>query len=374
MKYYCIAGEASGDLHGSNLVKALLQEDEAAQIRGWGGPKMQAAGATIVKDYKELAFMGFVEVALNIRTILGNFKACKTDILAFAPDVLILIDYPGFNLRMAKWAHQQGIRVYYYISPQLWAWHSSRVKQVQAYVDRMFVILPFEEDFYRQYGVEVDFVGHPLLDALDAVEKEDGFIERHGLSDQPIVAILPGSRKQEIQRKLPVMTAVAAQFPGYQFVIAGVSSQDAALYQQYSRADVPVIMDDTYQLLLHSSAALVTSGTATLETALLGVPEVVCYKGGALSYQIGKRLVNVDYISLVNLIMEQELVTELIQDAMNPKQVAAALQHILTTDHAAYLQEQYALLRAKLGGVGASQRAAALMVKKLSESQQKTKD
>lgn len=374
MKYYCIAGEASGDLHGSNLVKALLQEDTAAQIRGWGGPKMQAAGADIVKDYKELAFMGFVEVALNIRTILGNFKACKQDILAFQPDVLILIDYPGFNLRMAKWAHQQGLKVFYYISPQLWAWHSSRVKQVQAYVDRMFVILPFEEDFYRAYNVEVDFVGHPLLDALDRIEVDPEFRTRHNLSEKPIIAILPGSRKQEISRKLPVMTAVAPQFPDYQFVIAGVSSQEASLYQQHSRGELPVVVDDTYQLLLHGEAALVTSGTATLETALLGVPEVVCYKGGALSYQIGKRLVNVEYISLVNLIMEQELVTELIQREMNPKRVGEELAHILQPEKAQYLKQQYKVLREKLGGVGASTRAAQLMVKKLREGNGKTKD
>lgn len=334
---------------------------------------MVQAGAEIVKDYKTLAFMGFVEVALNIRTILGNFKACKQDILAFQPDVLILIDYPGFNLRMAKWAHQQGIQVFYYISPQLWAWHSSRVKQVQAYVDRMYVILPFEEDFYRQNKVEVDFVGHPLLDALDKLEVDPAFRERHQLTDQPIIAVLPGSRQQEISRKLPVMTAVAPQFPSHQFVVAGVSSQDESVYQQYSRGDAPVILDDTYQLLLHSEAALVTSGTATLETALLGVPEVVCYKGGALSYQIGKRLVNVDYISLVNLIMEQELVTELIQGEMNPKRVAEELTRILQPDQAQHLKEQYQVLRDKLGGVGASQRAAQLMVKKLLEAKGKTK-
>lgn len=345
-----------------------------AQIRGWGGPKMQAAGAEIVKDYKALAFMGFWEVALNIRTILGNFKACKQDILAFQPDVLILIDYPGFNLRMAKWAHQQGIKVFYYISPQLWAWHSSRVKQVQAYVDRMFVILPFEEDFYRQHNVEVDFVGHPLLDALDKIEVNPVFRARHQLTDKPIVALLPGSRKQEISRKLPVMTAVADQFSDYQFVIAGVSSQEASLYRQHSRDELPVVVDDTYQLLLHSEAALVTSGTATLETALLGVPEVVCYKGGALSYQIGKRLVKVAYISLVNLIMEQELVTELIQGEMNPKRVGEELARILQPGKVQYLKEQYKVLRDKLGGVGASQRAAQLMVKKLRQGNGKTKD
>lgn len=367
MKYFFIAGEASGDLHASNLASALLREDSAAQLMGWGGPRMQAAGVEVLKDYKSLAFMGFAEVVRNIQTILNNFKACRADIRSFQPDVLVLVDYPGFNLRMARWAHRQGIKVFYYISPQLWAWHSSRVKQVKAYVDRMFVILPFEKAFYAKHGIAVDFVGHPLLDALNQLEPDPHFFSKHQLTQKPVVALLPGSRKQEIQRKLPVMTAVAKFFPDYQFIIAGVSYQDPSLYTQYTTGEVPVIVDDTYQLLMHSDAALVTSGTATLEAALLRVPEVVCYKGGALSYQIGKRLVNVPYISLVNLIMEEEVVKELIQGHLNTNQLKDALRHILQPEVQQLLKDKYALLRKKLGGMGASARAAQLMVKYLKE-------
>ncbi|MEL7252076.1 MAG: lipid-A-disaccharide synthase [Bacteroidota bacterium] len=372
MKYYLIAGEASGDLHGSYLVRALKEEDPQGEFRCWGGDLMAAAGADVQKHYRELAFMGFVEVLLNIRTILRNFKLCKADILAYQPDALILIDYPGFNLRMAKWAKARGIRVYYYISPQIWAWHTSRVHQIKANVDRMFVILPFEEPFYQKYNVEVDYVGHPLLDAIADRSADEQFRSRNGLTEQPIVALLPGSRKQEISRMLDVMLSTADQFPDYQFVIAGAPSQDRAYYdqllQQYGTpANVSLVENQTYELLQEAKAALVTSGTATLETALMRCPQIVCYRGSSISYAIAKRVIQVKYISLVNLIMDSPLVKELIQDEFNTAQLTTALEELLQEKEQQRLAEGYAILHKKLGEGGAAKRCAGLINTYLSE-------
>jgi len=363
MRYYVIAGEESGDLHGSNLLKQIGKLDAQAQFRAWGGDRMQSAGAQLVKHIHELAFMGFVEVLMNIGTILSNLKFCKTDLLQYKPDVLILVDYPGFNLRIAEFAHQNGIKVFYYISPQLWAWKASRVKKIKKYVDEMFVILPFEENFYRQFDYKVHFVGHPLLDAIDDFDK---VAVPSALKDQDdIIALLPGSRKQEIERMLPEMIKVANLLPQYTFVVAGVKNFGEENYHKLiSESNVRLLMGNTYSLLSLAKAAVVTSGTATLETALFDVPQVVCYKGGKLSYAIAKRLINVKYISLVNLILDKPAVKELIQQAMNSKQIVAALNALVDEKSNTYtaLKADYKLLKNKLGGEGASQRTAQIMV------------
>ena len=306
MKYYIIAGEASGDLHGSNLIKAIHREDQEANIRCWGGDLMEKAGANLVKHYRDLAFMGFAEVILNLRTILKNLKFCKEDIETFKPDAVILIDYPGFNLRIADFVKSLGIKVYYYISPQVWAWKKNRVHKIKQTVDRMFVILPFEKDFYKQFEMEVDYVGHPLL---DAIQKRDSSLERKQilrkdlqLSEQNLVAILPGSRKQEISKMLPIMLKQSKEFPDFQFVIAVAPSFELSYFKPFIQAykNVALVQNRTYDLLEISHAAMVTSGTATLETALFQVPEVVCYKGNPISYHIARRIVDIKYISLVN--------------------------------------------------------------------------
>jgi lipid-A-disaccharide synthase len=366
MKYYLIAGEASGDMHGSNLIKALRKLDADAQMRCWGGQLMQAAGADLVKHYKDLAFMGFVEVVKNLGTILKNIQFCKQNILDFKPDALILIDYPGFNLRIAAWAKTQNIPVFYYISPQIWAWHTSRVHKIKQIVDKMFVILPFEKDFYRKYDYDVDFVGHPLLDMIQNCQKPPNWLEKKGLNQQQIVALLPGSRKQEILSVLPEMLSVIQDFPTCQFVIAGAPSQPIALYHSvlaksgFKVDAIKIIQNETYSLLQHATAALVTSGTATLETALFNVPQVVCYKGGAISFAIAKRLVKLKYISLVNLIMEQEIVKELIQKDLNYLNLRHALETVFK--NRSEIQAEYVLLRQKLGNEGASERTAKLLL------------
>lgn len=371
MKYYVIAGEASGDLHASNLIKELKKRDEDAQLRGWGGDLMAEQGTDVVKHYRDLAFMGFIEVVLNLKTILNNMKFCKQDILAYQPDVLILVDYPGFNLRIAEWAHQQGIKVYYYISPQAWAWKENRVKKIKQFVDQMYVILPFEKDFYAKHNYEVDFVGHPLLDAIDNFKEIapdfETFCQNHELGAEPIIALLPGSRKQEISTMLPIMLKVAPKYPNYQFVIAGAPSQNAEVYAPFTQANnVHVVFGKTYNLLQQSTAALVTSGTATLETALFQVPEVVCYKGSWISYMIAKQLIKIKYISLVNLIMDQEVVKELIQGELNTKNITTELDAILPNGNKrAPLLKAYQQLKEKLGGTGASANTAELMLKTL---------
>ncbi len=367
-KLFIIAGEASGDLHGSNLVKALNKQHSSLQIQGWGGDLMQQQGVMLLKHYRELAFMGFAEVLANINTIRKNFEICKEQIIRFAPDAVILIDYPGFNLRMAKWIKQQGIKVIYYISPQVWAWKKSRVKIIKKYVDKMLVILPFEKDFYRQYHYEVDFVGHPLLDEIEAIQSTFDntlFAQEQGLSeDKPTIAVLPGSRRQEVSKMLPVMLQATRQFPEYQVVVAQAPSLPDDFLQAFTRSypNIKIIKNKTYQLLNIAHAALVTSGTATLETALFKVPQVVCYKGNFLSYLIAKNLVDIEYISLVNLILNKELVKELIQREMNVKTVAGELQKIIQPQKRSEILQGYDELIEKLGSKGASARAATIIL------------
>ncbi|MFY8182153.1 MAG: lipid-A-disaccharide synthase [Flavobacterium sp.] len=366
MKYYIIAGEASGDLHGSNLMKALYKEDTNADIRFWGGDLMQNVGGTLVKHYRELAFMGFAEVVMNLKTILNNIKICKLDIEKFNPDVIIFIDYPGFNMRIAKWAKERGIKTHYYISPQIWAWKESRIKDIKRDFDKLYVILPFEKDFYEvKHNFPVEFVGHPLIDAIHnrTVIDSESFRKEHKLDNKPIIAILPGSRKQEISKMLSVMLSVVDDFPEYQFVIAGAPSQEYSFYETFlNNKNIKFISNKTYDLLNNSHAALVTSGTATLETALFKVPEVVCYKGGWISYQIAKRIITLKYISLVNLIMDEEVVTELIQEECNPKRIKSELTKILDENHRKQLLKKYDDLEQKLGGIGASEKTAHLIV------------
>ena len=363
MKYYIIAGEASGDLHGSNLIRHLKLNDTEADIRCWGGELMQQQGAKLVKHYRDTAFMGFVEVIKNLGIIRKLFKFCHQDILDFQPDILILIDYPGFNLRIAKWAFEHYIKVFYYISPQLWAWHSSRVKQVKKYVSKMFVILPFEKDFYQKYQYEVDYVGHPLLDITTNYKTNTNFLSQNGLNEKPIIALLPGSRKQEIYSMLPIMLEMIDQFKDYQFVIAGALSQSAEFYQEIIKdKPVKIVFGKTYDLLDKSYAALVTSGTATLETALFKVPQVVCYKANALSYQIAKRLVSIKYISLVNLIADKLIVKELIQNELNTQNLTYELSQILDKTNRVNILSNYDQLIALLGNRGASEKTARLMI------------
>ena len=342
MKYYIIAGEASGDLHGSNLIKELKKIEPQTDIRCWGGDMMEQAGAVVVKHYKELAFMGFIEVLRNLRTIFKNLDFCKEDILQYQPDAIILIDYPGFNLRIAKWAHAQGFKVIYYISPQVWAWKEGRVKQIRECVDKMLVILPFEKEFYQKWNYPVEYVGHPLVEVVDNYKKQfagDAANETgqpiptqtQANLERPIIALLPGSRKQEILKKLPVMLETSRSFPDHLFVVAKAPGQEDDFYTHLLAPypNVSSVRNQTYSLLLKAKAACVTSGTATLETALFCVPEVVCYKGSSVSYQIAKRLIKVKYISLVNLIMDKLVVKELIQDELTPENLRRELNDLL---------------------------------------------
>lgn len=356
MKYYIIAGEASGDLHAANLIKQLKVIDPQAHFRAWGGDLMQVQGADVVKHYRDLAFMGFIEVAANLKTIMGNINWCKQDILQHHPDAIILVDYPGFNLRIAKWAKQQGIKVIYYISPQVWAWKQSRVEIIKRCVDLMLVILPFEKDFYNRFNYNVHFVGHPLLDAIE--NKPVG-----PKTDKPYIALLPGSRKQEITKMLPIMLSVMPYFPQFNFVVAGAPSQPESLYTPLLKGTgAKFVQGNTYTVLQNASAALVTSGTATLETALFNVPEVVCYKGSWVSYQIGKRLVKVKFISLVNLILDKPAVTELIQGNLTTHNLQKELDNIILNEaKRKKLLADYKELKEKLGGEGASARAAGIL-------------
>jgi len=330
VKYYLIAGEASGDLQASNLIKSLKMLDEDAKFRAFGGDLMQKQGAKIVKHYKDLAFMGVEDVLMNLRTIFKNIAFCKEDIKSYQPDVLILVDYPGFNLKIANWAKQNSIKVFYYISPKIWAWNQKRVHKIKKIVDKMFVILPFEKDFYKKFNYNVDFVGHPLLDAIKDIPKNDfsQFCKQNNLSDKPIIALLPGSRKQEISSMLQIMLTVVDDFPNYQFVIAGAPSQPISFYKKFNIKNLPIIENNTYQLLQNATSALVVSGTATLETALFNVPQVVCYKTGWLFYNLAKIVVKIKFISLVNLIMDKEIVTELIQNQLNTENLELELEKI----------------------------------------------
>lgn len=372
MKYYLIAGEASGDLHGSNLMKSILAADSEAEFRFWGGDQMAQTGGQPVKHIRDLAFMGFIEVFMNIRTILGNIKFCKKDIESFQPDALILIDYPGFNLRIAEFAHQRKIKVHYYISPQVWAWKQKRVFKIKACVDEMYCILPFEKDFYAQFNMDVHFVGHPLLDAIDQFQSRAltsiQFEEKYQIDKEKILALLPGSRKQEIKKKLPIMLAAAKSFDSYQIVIAGAPNIDTSFYQELAAGQsIKVIENDTYNLLNQSNLAMVTSGTATLETALFGVPQVVCYKGSWFSYQIAKRLIKVKYISLVNLILDRQAVNELIQQDLTRKNLVDELKRITKGETHDRLVEAYDELREILGKGGASKNVTSILLKKLKD-------
>lgn len=371
MKYYIIAGEASGDLHGSNLIKELKTLDKAANIRCWGGDKMESAGGTLVKHYRELAFMGFIEVIKNLRTIFRNLAFCKRDIIQYQPDALVLIDYPGFNLRMAEWARLQGLKVIYYISPQVWAWKENRVKGIKKNADKMLVILPFEKEFYKKWDYEVEYVGHPLVQVIDEfidmqqaskvkeTNSTEAFLPSGG---HPVIALLPGSRKQEIIKKLPYMLAVTGSFPEYQFIVAKAPGIEDNFYDELLAPykNVSSVINKTYYLLLEAKAALVTSGTATLETALFGVPEVVCYKGNSISFLIAKMLIKIKFICLVNLIMNKEVVKELIQDNLTVENITGELKRILfDKQKRKQLEEDYSALRNLLSkGGNASANAA----------------
>lgn len=367
MRYYIIAGEASGDLHGSNLIRSLKKEDLNAQIRCWGGDLMEEAGGTLVKHYKEMAFMGFLEVVLNLNTIFKNIAYCKTDIANFNPDIIVFIDYSGFNLRIAKWAKENGYRTNYYISPQIWASREGRIEKIKRDIDAMYVILPFEKEFYEdKHNYPVNFVGHPLIDAInnrpevdEATFRKTFEIDEH----KPIIALLPGSRKQEVQKMLSIMLSISKDFPDYEFVIAGAPSLDTEFYHSFLIGhNVKMVKNKTYDLLSLATAALVTSGTATLETALFNVPQVVCYKANWISYQIAKRIITLKYISLVNLIMNKMVVTELIQNDLNKKILTKELSAILSGTKREQILKDYMDLRQKLGGVGASKNAAKLIV------------
>ncbi len=361
MKYYILAGEASGDLHGSNLIKAIKKKDSSAQIRCYGGDLMQQAGATLVGHYKERAFMGFGEVISNLFKILKIIKNCKADIHDFAPQALIFIDNSGFNLRIAKWAKKAGFKTFYYISPQVWASRAGRVALIKEVVDEMYVVLPFVKDFYATYNYKVNYVGHPLIDAIASYTftKEELFRKEFGLDDRPVIALLPGSRKQEITKMLSTMLSVPEKYPQYQFVIAGAPSQDQSFYESLIHQDnVTLIQKRTYDILNISKAALVTSGTATLETALFKVPQVVCYKGSALSYAIAKRIIKLKYISLVNLVMDQLVVTELIQGNFTKERLLKEFEAIVNSSKREEMLSEYDLLEAKLGGSGASEKTA----------------
>jgi lipid-A-disaccharide synthase len=375
MKYYIIAGEASGDLHGSNLIREIRKKDGHAQIRGWGGDLMRNAGAEIVKDYRDLAFMGFTEVISNLPTILKNIKFCKSDILQFKPDAVIFIDYPGFNLRIAEWARKSGFKTIYYISPQVWAWKESRVKGIRANIDKMLVILPFEKAFFHKWNYETEYVGHPLVEVINRFKESPEAAQPPKiymgsgeviLPVLPLIALLPGSRKQEILKKLPVMLEASLVFPDFQFVVAEAPGQDSDFYDEILKKYPAAgrVRNQTYALLQHARAACVTSGTATLETALFGVPEVICYKGSSVSYQIARRLIKVKYISLVNLIMDRPIVKELIQDEMNVKNITAELKKLVSDEpRRTQLQKDYTELRELLSqGGNASEKAAELIV------------
>lgn len=367
MTYYLIAGERSGDLHGGNLVHAIHQHDPDAHCRAYGGEQMEAAGAVLVRHYREMAFMGFLEVAKNLRTIRRIMRECQADLLTQRPDVLILIDYAGFNLRMARFAKKHGIRVFYYISPKVWAWNPGRARNIKASVDRLFTILPFETAFFANYGYDVEYVGNPLLDALADFRPDPAFRQKLGLDTSPVIALLPGSRRQEITAMLPVMLAASRQFPTCRFVVGTVSNLPEALYDSLM-ADYPMVQrvsDSAYDLLHVATAALVTSGTATLETALFNIPQVVCYKTARWWYEIGKRILTVPFLSLVNLIADRSVVPELIHDC-TPERVGAELQAILpgganrNTQLAGYNE-----VRQKMGEPGASGRAGRVMVDEL---------
>ncbi len=379
MKYYLIAGEASGDLHGANLMRGLRKADPQAEFRFWGGDRMAEVGGTeaLVRHYRSTSFFGAVEVVRNLRTILSQLDQCKQDVSGYNPDVLILIDYPGHNLKMARYAKEHGIKVFYYISPKVWAWKSSRVKQLRRYVDKLFIIFPFEIEYFRERGIEAIYEGNPLMDSIAErtanLPPREEFFAAHGLSpDRPLVALLAGSRSSEIKNNLPPMAALARHEEGMQFVVAGVSWLDRAIYDRHA-GDAPLkyVTDSTYELLSYADAAVVTSGTATLETALIGTPEVVCYSFDPLTMWLARRVVKIKHISLVNIIMGREVVRELLQGEMSVENAGAELRRIMRGGEGhSQLMADYAELRAVVGEAGASDRFARRMVELLREEKQ----
>ena len=374
MKYYLIAGERSGDTHAAHLLRELKALDAAADFRYWGGDFMQAQGGHLVRHYRELAVMGFWEAATSLLKWRGFLRECQQDVLAYRPDVLILVDFGGFNLRVAAWAKTQGLRVFYYISPKIWAWNQGRVEKIKALVDKMFVILPFEAEFYQKFDYKVDYIGNPTADEVAAFRPDPEFMTRYQLDPaRRIIAVLPGSRKQEIEEMLHEMLAVLPAFQDYQFVVAAVSNLDRTYYQHFERNGIKLVFDQAYDLLSRASAALVTSGTATLETALFDVPQVVCYRTSGLSYLIARAVIKVPYISLVNLIVGRAVVPEFIQDDFSARNLLDELKRLLTDeDYIARQRAGYAELRRLLGRHQAARQAAALMVGYLAEAQLET--
>lgn len=364
MKYYIISGEASGDLQCSQLIHALKKLDSEGDFRAWGGDLMQKEGAVLVKHYRELAFMGFWEVVSHLPTILRNISFCKKDILRYMPDVIIYVDYPGFNLRIAKWAKNKGFKNHYYISPQVWAWKENRIKQMKATLDSLYVILPFEKNYFEQkHNFPVHYVGHPLMDKLSKYSRDPKFCEKNNLTPKkPIIALLPGSRLQEIRKMLPLFNKIAAKFKKFQFVVAGAPGIDPNQYTQFMKSNsLNFVHEKTYQLLLNSCAALVTSGTATLEAALLKIPQLVCYKCSPITYWIGKKVIRLKYISLVNLILEKEAVVELIQNDCTYEKLVVELETLLQKNSLEKMNQNYILLKEKIGGRGASEKTAKLI-------------
>ncbi len=364
MKYYLVTGEASGDLHGANLMKALKEKDTGAEFRYFGGDLMQAVGGSLIKHYSEMAFMGFFEVAANLGTIFKNLKFCREDIAAWQPDVVVLIDFPGFNLKIAEFAKKSKLLVCYYISPKVWAWNQKRVLKIKKVVDHLFCILPFEVEFYKKWGMDVDYVGNPLLDAVADFKPDDVFLKNNNLTSKNVIALLPGSRKQEISRILPAVLNITQLFPNYQFVVAGAPTFNMPYYQQFfTDQNIPVLFNATYDLLSHAQAAIVASGTATLETALFKVPQIVVYKGHPVSVGIARLVVKIKFISLVNLIMDSAIVKELIQQDCSSPNLAAELKSIL--NNKIYRKEMlasYSELARKMGGPGASEKTAELII------------
>ncbi len=371
MKYFIIAGEQSGDLHGSNLIRSLYETDAEADITCWGGDLMEAAGARLLVHYKKTAIMGFVSVITNLGTISGNLELCKKNIIEFNPDVVIFIDYPGFNLRIAEFAKGAGYKTFWYISPKLWAWNEGRVKKIRKYVDRMFIIFPFEVDFYKKHGISVNYLGNPLVDETD--KRISGFSSKSDTAkmlnagDKPVIAMLAGSRRHEIEQILPEMLKIVPHFPQYQFILAGVKNIPDELYLKII-GDKPVMLikEKTYEILYSSEAALVTSGTATLEAALHGTPQVVCYKGDFISMVIAWMVIKVKYISLVNLIMDREVIKELVQYDLTEKNLREELKSILPGgSKRESIISDYEKLKDRLGPAGASSRIAEEMVLEL---------
>lgn len=371
MKYYIISGEASGDLHGSNLMKAIYRQDPNTEIRFWGGDLMQSVGGTMVKHIRDLAIMGFVEVVAHLRTVLANIKLCKQDILAFNPDAVIFIDYPGFNLRIAKFTHSHGFKNFYYISPQVWAWKKGRIKTMRKVLDKMFVILPFEKPFYDKNNVSnVDYVGHPLLDAVadfKSVNKEDDFRKQHNLDDRPIIALMPGSRKMELRKMMPTMADLASRHPEYNFVIAGMTLLGDSFYKPFLTSEnVTLVYNQTYLLLQSAFAGVITSGTATLEAALFHLPQVVCYRANAFTVALAKRFAKVNYISLVNLIADKPVVRELIQKDLNKNTLETEFSKITKDkNNRMAMIAEYENIEKMLGSKGVSDKAVEAILKTL---------